>query len=413
MKNSLTQWLRIYYNKIISSIALYPALMAFGFLILSWMMLEIDFSSWGQELKSELKWLKLKDPETARSILATVAGAIISLTVFSFSMVMIVLNQAASQMSNRVLNSMIENRFQQIILGFYIGTIVYALFLLSTIRDVSSEILIPALSIYLLIVMTIIAIFLFIYFLDYVTKTVKFETVIERVMKKTFVTLKKDFKEIEIKSKHWEHFPFIEIKTSQANYFQNFNEEKIVQIASKENLFITFLHPKGTFLIEGSVLMKVYSEKTILDECKFKIEETIDYFSGQPININADYGFNQLSEIAIKALSPGINDPGTAIMALQSISSLLCYRLDKNLPELKLDKNKIPRIYIPVNTFEETFKNCFEPIWSYGKDDLYIQKEMLFLINQLKNVDVKNTYSTLFDSFILKIEEFKNSKVRP
>jgi uncharacterized membrane protein len=137
-------------------------------------MLELDFSPWGKKVKSGMRWLRLQDPSTARSIISTIAGAVISLTVFSFSMVMIVLNQAASQISNRVFTSMIQNRFQQLVLGFYIGTIVYALFFLSTIRDIYSGTYIPALSIYLLIFFTIISIFLFIYFLDYVTLTVKF-----------------------------------------------------------------------------------------------------------------------------------------------------------------------------------------------------------------------------------------------
>ncbi len=82
---------------------------------------------------------------------------------------MILLNQAASQMSNRMLDSMIGNKFQQIILGFYIGTIVYSLFLLSTIRDITSGIYVPALSIYLLLLFTVVDIFLFIYFLHYLT----------------------------------------------------------------------------------------------------------------------------------------------------------------------------------------------------------------------------------------------------
>ena len=163
---SFSKWIRIYYKKTVESIAFYPALIAVGFLILSWGMLAFDFSDYGKQIKSGLSWLSLKDASTARTIISTVAGAIISLTVFSFSMVMIVLNQAASQMSNRVLNSMIENRFQQIILGIYIGTIVYALFLLSTIRDISSGIYVPAFSIYALILLTVIDIFLFIYFLD-------------------------------------------------------------------------------------------------------------------------------------------------------------------------------------------------------------------------------------------------------
>ena len=225
---SFSKWARIYYNKTIESIAFYPALIAFGFLVLSWVMLEIDFSPFGKQLKSGLSWLSLKDATTARTIISTVAGAIISLTVFSFSMVMIVLNQAASQMSNRVLNSMIENRFQQMILGTYIGTIVYALFLLSTIRDISSGIYVPALSIYLLIFLTVIDIFLFIYFLDYVTQTVKYETVIDRVQKQTMDSMQENFIEISERLLIWEDMPFIEIKTQKSGYFQDFNRKKLL-----------------------------------------------------------------------------------------------------------------------------------------------------------------------------------------
>lgn len=129
-----------------------------------------------------MNWLTLKDAETARSILSTIAGGIISLTVFSFSMVMIVLNQAASQMTNRMLESMIGNRFQQFVLGIYIGSIVYALFLLSNIRDINSGKYIPALCIYLLLLLTVADILIFIYFLHYVTQSVKFETIIDRVI---------------------------------------------------------------------------------------------------------------------------------------------------------------------------------------------------------------------------------------
>ncbi len=143
------KWIRAHYARMVSSIAFYPAIIAVFFLILSLLMLKLDFSEQGKSFKQQLTWLSLKDASTARSILSAIAGGIISLTVFSFSMVMIILNQAASQMSNRILNSMIESRFQQIILGFYIGTIVYALFLLSTIRDISSGIYIPAISIYI------------------------------------------------------------------------------------------------------------------------------------------------------------------------------------------------------------------------------------------------------------------------
>jgi len=404
---NFTKWFRVYYNKIIESIAFYPAIIAIGFLLLSWGMIEIDFSPWGKNVKGGLSWLSLKDASTARSIISTVAGAIISLTVFSFSMVMIVLNQAASQMSNRVLTSMIENRIQQVILGVYIGTIVYALFLLSTIRDIDSGVYIPALSIYLLILLTVIDIFLFIYFLDYVTQTVKYETVINRVQKHTMATMEKKFEDLKEENISWSHLPFIEIRSDESNYFQGFNEKKLLKIACEKNLCISFLYKQATYLIKGIVFMKVYGTGLFDDECKHDLLSATDFFKGQPIDRNADYGFNQLTEVAIKALSPGINDPGTAVISLHSLSDLFAYKLYHNLPSVRLDNEGVKRIYIPCSSFYDMFEKCIHPIWNYGKNDEYIQKEITHMLKQLIAADHKKLYTVVFDNLMKEIEKQK------
>src|SRR5687768_7576674 len=180
MLKAALKWSKGFYNRIITSIAFLPAVIALLFLSLSVLMIRFDFSPAGRNLKSNMHWLSLKDASTARSICSSIAGGIISLAVFSFSIVMILLSQAAGQMSNRIFGKLISNRFQQIVLGFYIGTIVYALFLLSTIRDIDTGIHVPAISTYLLITLTIVDIFLFIYFLHYITQSVKFETIIHQ-----------------------------------------------------------------------------------------------------------------------------------------------------------------------------------------------------------------------------------------
>ena len=401
------KWFRIYYNKITQSIAFYPAIIAIGFLLLSVSMIKIDFSPWGKHIKEGLSWLSLKDASTARSIISTVAGAIISLAVFSFSMVMIVLNQAASQMSNRVLTSMIENRFQQVILGVYIGTVVYALFLLSTIRDISSGVYVPALSIYLLILLTIIDIFLFIYFLDYVTQTVKYETVIRRVQKQTMATMKEKFEDMKEENVSWSNLPFVEISSAESNYFQGFNEKKLLKIASEKNLYICFLYKQATYLIKGVVFMKVYGTGSIDEECKNDLLSATDFFKGQPIDRNADYGFNQLAEVAIKALSPGINDPGTAVISLHSLSDVLAYKLYHNLPSVRLDEEGVKRIYIPCSSFDDMFEKCIHPIWNYGKKDEYIQNELILTVKQLKTADHKKLYTEVFDKLMKEIEKQK------
>ena len=136
------------YQTFVSSIAFIPGFISLGFLVFAALIFSFDLTETGQQIKSDIPWLSIKDPSTARSILGAIAGGIISLTVFSFSMVMIVLNQAASQMSNRVLDKLIGNRFQQIVLGIYIGTIIFTFFLFSTIRETGDDFQIPSLSIF-------------------------------------------------------------------------------------------------------------------------------------------------------------------------------------------------------------------------------------------------------------------------
>jgi len=402
--NKLSKWLRKNYDRTINSIAFYPALISIGFLLLSVLMLELDFSEAGKRIKSQLSWLSLRDASTARTILGTVAGGIISLTVFSFSMVMIMLNQAASQLSNRMLDSMIGNRFQQIILGFYIGTIVFALFLLSTIRDITSGIYVPALSIYLLLVLTVFDIFLFIYFLHYVTQSVKFGTIIKRIHKNTFHTLHRICTTQKQKSFELpEANPQI-IYTTSSDYYQGFDTNQLLKFACKHNGMIQFLHPPGTFLLKGLPFLHFYGSVKLAEEDIGRVMEAFDFYTGQPIHINPYYGYHQLAEVAIKALSPGINDPETAVLSLHALTDLFLYRLHHCIQTVFVDEEGVPRINTTEYSFERLFAECYYPIWDYGKKDRYIQDAIHQMLEQLGACDIEGTQSSLFTIFLRKIK---------
>jgi uncharacterized membrane protein len=405
MKHGIAKWIRIHVNKVAGSIAFIPAVIAIGFLLLSWGMLEIDFSGWGKQVKSTLTWLTLKDASTARSIISTVAGAIISLTVFSFSMVMIVLNQAASQMSNRVLSSMIENRFQQVVLGFYIGTIVYALFLLTTIRDINSGIYVPALSIYLLILLTVIDIFLFIYFLDYVTQTVKYETVIRRVERQTFQTMQRKFCTGQPVLPAWEGMSCTEIATPESNYYQGFKPATLVSLAAARNCYIAVVRKEAEYLLKNTVFARIYAKDKPGEACVQAVTASFDFFKGQPIDVNADYGFNQLAEVAIKALSPGINDPATAVISIHALTSLFAHRLVLHPQEVFADSDGVARVTVYYHRFEGLFRKCIYPIWNYGKNDQYVQDGLLDMLRQLKGADKAGQYVGLFNTLANKIQK--------
>jgi uncharacterized membrane protein len=360
--------------------------MVIVFLVLSMVMILFDYSDAGKEIKSNLDWLRLRDASTARSIVSVIAAGLISLTVFSFSMVMIVLNQAASQMSNRVLDKLIGNRYQQLILGFYIGTIVYSLFLLAAIRDIDDGIYVPALSTYLLILFAVAAIFLFIYFLHYITQSIKYEVIIKRIFKQTRKVLEQTCR-LQNEPEITNSIEGPSLFAKRSGIFEGFEKDKLMELAEEKDLVISFLYPIGTFILQDTAVASIsLKNNNPGKETTRQINLAIYINVDQSIENNFHYGFMQLVEIAVKALSPSINDPATAIESLRALTRLLSIRLQKFPDNVIRDKSGIIRIITVEKSFEDMFMDSFQHIWQYGKDDRLVQKETMHLLNQLQAI---------------------------
>ena len=389
MLDNTRVWLQGRYYKILNSIAFYPAFIGLTFLVLSYLAILFDFSEAGKHIKSQLPpYTSLKDASTARSIISSIVSGVISLTVFSFSMVMIVLNQAASQLSNRVLNRLIGNRFQQVVLGIYIGTIVFALFLLTSIRDIDSGIYIPALSTYLLILLTIFDIFLFIYFLHYITQSVKYEVIIGRIYKDTRKVMEKacslsqqPSRPVALQGSHY-------VLANSSGIYEGFDTESLIRLADASDCLFYALHTPGTFVLQGLPLLQV--SKPISPEAQQEAARAVRVNTSESVEENFFYGMRQLSEIGMKALSPGINDPGTAIIAMRALFQLLAHRIKHFPSNVVRNQDQQVRILIEELTFDDMFAHTVLPVWDYGKEDRLIQHEMFHLLTQLLAVSPRH-----------------------
>ncbi|MBC8006194.1 MAG: DUF2254 domain-containing protein [Verrucomicrobia bacterium] len=382
MRITISIWFKELFVKAVNSIAFYPVIIIGLYILLSLVSISYDFSIEGEQLKSQLRWLKLKDASTARDIVTVVATGIISLTVFSFSMVMIVLNQAASNLSNRVLDKLITSRFQQIVLGAYVGTIVYSFILLSTIRNRDEALEIPSLSTYLLILLTILDIFLFIYFLHYITQSVRYEYIIQRIYKQTQKSLKRT---CNMPHELSESMDGIDVITAdEYGIYKGFRKDVLLNICNKNDCIISINPTRGTFVIKGMPIIKV--NKVLSSTVKKEIMNAVYIYPHETIEENYFYGFRQLCEVAVKALSPGINDPGTAIASLRMLFQLLSYRACYFPINIIKDKEMQTRIITEELTYEKIFTLTVLPIWDYGKNDRLLQHEMYSLLTQLQTL---------------------------
>jgi uncharacterized membrane protein len=282
--------------------------------------------------------------------------------------------------------------FQQVVLGIYIGTIVYAFFLLSTIRDTSSLLYIPSLSIYLLIIITITDIFLFIYFLHYITQSVKYDVIIRRIHKNTFEILKINC----VLDQH----PNVEISLTEnatviyahkTGIYENVDKKELLKICKDQDCFIKIVKTPGSTILKNSPI--AYIDQALPKEVLDNIESNIFINDTESIDANFVYGFKQLTEVAIKALSPGINDPGTAVISLRSLFDLYCFRINHHPNPILTDNNGKACVYLNQLEFEKIFLDTMLPIWDYGKKDFIILQELLILLTELKNLQ-ENTEVT-------------------
>ena len=412
MLETVFKWIRKLVNQFIHGIAFVPAMMALGFVLLAILAMELDQQGYGEALNRSVKWLTLKDAATASNIVSTVAAGVISLTVFSFSMTMLVMNQAASQMSNRMLDNIIADKKQKVVLGFYVGTIIYSLFLLSNISEAEEGTYTPSLSVYILLALTVIDIFLFVYFLHYITQAIRYEQLIQRIHKRTLHS----FRNVFYGQKHAVHPEGAVgengelILSRESGYFQGFSAKRLLPFLKKHNLVIRFLYPEGTYVLKGTPFLLLQSEARQPPAVLNRLFLDIDFYYGQEIDKNPYYGYQHLMEVGVKALSPGINDPGTAILSLNALTDILAEKMQHTVPSLLLDKQGQPRIQTKEYDFEELFRFAVLPIWDYGKKDRLIQVAMERMLELLSYLDKENRHQPLFDALQQEVSKAKDDR---
>ena len=178
---ALTKFIKRTYHSVLQSIAFYPVLISILFISVAVISLKFDNSKLGAEVKEKIPYFFIHDYETVRAMLSTFIGGIISLTVFSFSMVMVVLSQASSNFSPRLLPGLISNKKHQIILGIYVGTLLYCTLILLSLGAYGTDSKSLGFSAMLGALMAVLCIGLFIYFINSISSAVQILNIIEQI----------------------------------------------------------------------------------------------------------------------------------------------------------------------------------------------------------------------------------------
>jgi len=361
-----------YYKRMVSSIAFIPSIMILFSLILAVSVFYVEGSVHTEGISEYIQFALVHGAENARIILTTIIGGIISLTVFSFSMVMVVLNRASASLSPRVLPQLVAQKFHQFVLGFYMGTIVYSLILIVNIKPGEET---PSLGILLSMVMAITSLGLFIYFIHSISESLQVDNILSAILKRTMRQIKKIIDKTDEYKNHtlseMEAKRQDRITASATGYYKPVNINGLVDYLQQNNIHAEiFIYP-GKFVPAGSALVNTHE---VVDDQKIK--ETLQKFMLFTYRIEDEddyyFGLRKISEIGVKALSPGINDPGTALKATRFLTMLFIEVLHLPTYIIYMDETGENRVYKKLPPLHNLLLDNITPIRQYSGGSIEI-----------------------------------------
>ncbi len=338
-----------------------PTIAVLFALLLGLSLPEVD-SRFDDDLPSRVSgWLFGGDADAARSLLGAIASSMITVTALTFSLTVVTLQLASSQFSPRLLRTFTRDLFVQVTLALFLATFTYALTVLRAVRgssDGGGGELVPEVAVTLAFVLAVASVLGLVLFLAHLTEQIRVETMLRNVHRDAVRVMRTVLNERDSASDGGETAPSPPrnaetLLVEDDGFLTRVDQNGLLSIAVEEEAVVSIeVHP-GAFLVQGTPFGSVWSSgpaflsgeaaERIASRVAACIHVGFERTSAQDVG----YGLRQLTDVAIKALSPGINDPTTAIHALSHISAFLCALSDHDLgPELLRDDDDTVRVVI-------------------------------------------------------------------
>ena len=359
-------WLSNRLNALRASYWFLPGLLALGAILLSQATLELDQRWAGSEL---LTWAYPGSPEGARVLLSTIGGSMIGVAGVTFSVTVVALTMASSQLGPRLLRSFLRDRPNQLVLGTFIATYLYCLLSLRAVS--SARDFVPAVSVTIAVAMALVSVGVLIFFIHHVTTSLQADHVVASVAAdllasvERFTASGKGVGETpspaaaEATKPRPEALP--QVSSQRHGYVQAVDYAKLFRLACEGGIVIHARRRAGGFTLDGGALAVI--EEGLDESSEESIRACFLIGSLRTEEQDVCYALNQLVEVALRALSPGINDPFTAITCIDWLGASLSKVLAAGVPHAAhADAEGRVRLTTDEPGFPELLSCAFDPI---------------------------------------------------
>ena len=370
---------------------LIPALCCTGALLFGVALPELD-----QLVADDVPFLFAGGPDGARSLLSSIATSMISFTGLVFSITVVSLQLASGQFSPRVLRSFLRSRVTQTSLGVFIATALYALVVLRSVRgNVGVEPYVPQVAVTAAAALLVVSFALFIVYISHITRSLQLSTIVENVRRDTAQLLdRRDGADRRADGGNGHApgrpaaGPGRQVTAPRPGYLVGVDVPALVAEAARSDVQLVVAVPLGDYLAEGMPLVTVHGEGlTRVDDGRLR--RGLPLGGERSMAQDVAFGFRQLVDIAEKALSPGVNDPTTAVQALDALHDLLRRLVVRPDPQREhLDDAGTPRVRTRERAFAGYLDLALDEVLQYGGDAGQVVARVRRLLEDLRTAAV-------------------------
>ncbi|MFC4077781.1 DUF2254 domain-containing protein [Salinithrix halophila] len=344
----------------------------------------------------------LTDIDLAKIILSSLAVAIFTMITITFSSIMVVLTTYTAQYSPRTLQNFISNRITQRVLGVFVAGFIYTLFILLFLNRTQAKVLLITPTFAVNIAIACLA--FFVYFIHHVASWIQVNNLISQLTERTLHSMASHFDTVLGEESPPENMDLLFHKTDlqpvtaqDSGYIQYIDVAGMIRTAARDDAVILMEKSVGDFVTKGA---KIFSYRRF-SEREVKAQEFLDLIvlgNERTAVQDIEFGLHQLVEIALRAVSPGINDPHTAVNCINRIGTILTTlsRYSINRP-YHYGRDRQLRLILRLQSFSYYVYKSFYQIRHYASGDLTVMEGIITALQMIAEAGPPHNKETIWD----------------
>ena len=354
-------------------------------------------------------------------MLSTIAGSMMSVVGVTFSMTLVALSMASSQYTSRILRNFMSSRLTQSVLGIFAGIFTYCLIVLRTIRGGDEGAFVPNLAVFFGFVLAVGGVGVLIFFIHHVASSIQASSIIASVADETILAIDRLFpKQLghgaveaddELSPSPPAGWPWQAVTATKSGYLQAVDTAALLRLAREHNTVVRMDRGIGEFVVQNTAVASLSLENPPDRKTVAELQDAFSFSRYRTLEQDAGFGIRQLVDVALKALSPGINDTTTAVTCVDYLTMILARLASQKIPGSHRHEDGQLRVIAIGPSFQSLLSDAFDQIRESAKGNLGIMLRMLAALQTIASLTANPVRRQALDEHVERIAELGNRTI--